>query len=469
MNNTTHLYTLEPYSSPKSRYHCPQCNSRARTFSRYINTETGEYLGEHVGRCSRENNCGYHFKPKDFFREDHGRKDHSRWTIDGGKNKKGHGPWTMDHRHNTMDHGLKNTIHAEIFKSSLSSYQNNNFVSWLITLFGEDITSGLISKYLIGTSKHWQGATVFWQVDCTGAIRTGKIMLYNADTGKRVKQPFNHITWAHSLVGSGQLTVGSKQFAMSSLQLKQSADLQSVANCKLPTANFNLRQVLFGEHLLKDEPYRPVGIVESEKSAIIASVYLPQFTWLAAGSLTNLDAGKCAVLKARNVTLFPDLNCFDKWKRKAKELAMGFKVSDLLETSATETEKQEGMDLADYLLKFNPAAFAAPACTFDAPEATASLFADSFNIDINQIQWRVNRPAKRPAWDKEISELQQFYSNTQLPEGPLRLNPCTTINNVKEFASAHFEMVQFNNGKYKFLPYLQRLKAVKKLLEIGNI
>jgi hypothetical protein len=67
---------------------------------------------------------------------------------------------------------------------------------------------------------------------------------------------------------------------------------------------------LFGEHLLIDKT-KPVAIVESEKTAVIASVYLPQFIWVAVGSLTNLNAEKCNVLKGRTVTLFPDLNGFD--------------------------------------------------------------------------------------------------------------------------------------------------------------
>lgn len=64
---TTLRYTLEPYYGPKSRYNCPACNHRSKTFSRYIETETDEYLADDVGRCSREDNCGYHYKPRQYF------------------------------------------------------------------------------------------------------------------------------------------------------------------------------------------------------------------------------------------------------------------------------------------------------------------------------------------------------------------------------------------------------------------
>ncbi|MBK9025621.1 MAG: hypothetical protein IPL69_17065 [Saprospiraceae bacterium] len=48
--------------------------------------------------------------------------------------------------------------------------------------------------------------------------------------------------------------------------------------------------------------------MESEKTAIIASVYLPQFTWLASGGKAGLTKDKLEVLKGRNVNLYPDRN-----------------------------------------------------------------------------------------------------------------------------------------------------------------
>ena len=53
--------------------------------------------------------------------------------------------------------------------------------------------------------------------------------------------------------------------------------------------------------------------------------------------------------------LFPDLGGYDKWSDKAKKLLhiSHFNVSDLLERKATNEEKQQGLDLAYYLLKFS--------------------------------------------------------------------------------------------------------------------
>jgi rubredoxin len=60
--------TLEKYKGLGSRHTCPACGAK-KVFVRYVDTETGRYLADHVGRCNRESNCGYHFKPKDYFAE----------------------------------------------------------------------------------------------------------------------------------------------------------------------------------------------------------------------------------------------------------------------------------------------------------------------------------------------------------------------------------------------------------------
>lgn len=62
-----HKYILELYKGQKSRYHCPQCGKEE--FTRYINTDTKEYLSDRVGKCNRINHCGYHYSPKQFFQD----------------------------------------------------------------------------------------------------------------------------------------------------------------------------------------------------------------------------------------------------------------------------------------------------------------------------------------------------------------------------------------------------------------
>jgi hypothetical protein len=106
-------------------------------------------------------------------------------------------------------------IDATVFKKSRGHYDENNLITFLLSKYPEEKVSELISLYHIGTSKHWPGSTIFWQLDTVGRIRSGKIMLYHSGTGKRIKAAYDsckpncyqcredgvHITWAHKAMG----------------------------------------------------------------------------------------------------------------------------------------------------------------------------------------------------------------------------------------------------------------------------
>ncbi len=416
-----HKYILEPYKGMNTRYRCPSCQQRDKTFSRYIDTETGKHIHPTVGRCNRESNCGHHYTPKQYFQD-------NNISFDTPQ------PKAYKPRPVTPQPKSVSFIPVEVFKASLKAHETNHFVQFLITLFGVEVASQLVSRYFIATSKHWNGATVFWQIDTQGKVRTGKIMLYSPTTGKRVKEPFNHINWVHKA-------------------LKQ--------------PEFELKQCLFGEHLLIDKT-KPVAIVESEKTAVIASVYLPQFIWLAVGSLTNLNAEKCSILKGRTVTLFPDLNGFDKWSNKAKELShlAIFTVSDLLERKATEAERKQGVDLADYLIKYDYKAFALP-----EPEATEPPPAVQTLVEVKPFEqpepvyyFSKPEPPKPKSWEQDITDLENYFAGIAIPTQPVKLNPYSTIINCSLFIESHFASVKANNGKRTFLPYLNRLQELKQVL-----
>lgn len=66
VNVMDHRYELERYKGMRSRYECPVCHHKG-VFVRYIDTETGLYLSPEVGRCNREDKCGYHYTPKQYF------------------------------------------------------------------------------------------------------------------------------------------------------------------------------------------------------------------------------------------------------------------------------------------------------------------------------------------------------------------------------------------------------------------
>jgi hypothetical protein len=301
-------YILEPFDGKKTRHICPYCG-KENVFVRYINIDNNEYLNDSVGRCNREVKCGQHYTPKQYFTDNNiGLKTPLNYRFKPLNLKK---PLIKPF----------SKINSAAFIGSLKHYDLNNFVDYLSNKVGHEQTMQAVNMYNIGTSKFWSGATVFWQMDVNGEIRTGKIIHYDPITGKRTKEPTNRIQWVHSA---------------------------------LKLENFNLQQCFFGEHLIK-RSNKPIAIVESEKTAVIASLYLPRFTWIAAGAKNGLNRLKCEVLKGKQVVLYPDLKCYDDWNKEAKKLSdiFSYTISDLLEKKATNEEREKGLDLADYLTRFD--------------------------------------------------------------------------------------------------------------------
>ena len=67
----------------------------------------------------------------------------------------------------------------------------------------------------------------------------------------------------------------------------------------------------------------------------------------------GLSIDKFKVLKGRKVILFPDLNkATEIWKQKANEFKniAEVSISNYLERIATNEQKANGLDLADYLI-----------------------------------------------------------------------------------------------------------------------
>lgn len=284
---------------------CPACEMKS--FVYYVDLELNEFLPEKYGRCDREIKCTYHLNP-----------------YQAGYNKEGNIEEKHSKVYNVKPKVFENPSYTPFARldRSRNNYEYNNFTKWLIKVFDTSTANKLVSMYFVGTSNYWSGGTVFWQIDPKGVIRGGKIMLYNPDTGKRVKTPFNHITWDHTV---------------------------------RKDKSYCLKQCLFGSHLLRKYPRVPVAVVESEKTAIVSSVFMPELVWVATSSLSNLSKEKCEVLSGREVLLFPDLGAYQKWKLKVNSFEKDipnttFTVSNLLEERCNQIDKAKGLDIADYLI-----------------------------------------------------------------------------------------------------------------------
>jgi hypothetical protein len=356
------------YSLDKSskKHICPNCNKR--TFVLYVDNEKDSYLTDDFGKCDRSTNCNYHKAPpkgkKAFcipflLLKSISDKANKLTDVNGiisiipksqilEQTKKD--CWitewylktsTINHLSNeskyfnTDEVGFVNIITNKtpppeivpsfhslelLDKMFFDTSQTNNLTDFLKTIFSDNEVFEAMKNYFItGTNHFWNNATVFWQINHKDQVQGAKIMLYEKHTGKRIKEPYNHINWLHKAI-------------------------------KEP--DFNLYQCLFGLHNINEDYQKTIAIVESEKTAIIMSIILPNYIWLATGSKGNFKLELLEPIKKRKIIAFPDKGEYFNWLNKATELnAIGFKiaVSELIE----QTDFENGFDLADYYLHEN--------------------------------------------------------------------------------------------------------------------
>jgi len=302
-------YRLEPYSGRLSRHICPRCGKRE--FVRYI-SESGEYLASDVGRCNRESKCEYHKPPRDYFAEQ---------GVSFSTNRRAFKPSIKD-----VDSRI-DFIERNLMEKTLEAHQCNGLFQFLNKQLGLDSAqvSETFLRYHVGSSSN--GRTVFWQTDINGGVRSGKLIRYDQETGHRIKAC--GVSWVHSEMKTKSLI----------------AD------------DFSFQQCLFGEHLLPQYPNSRIGIVESEKTALICSLLLDGFDstlWLATGGKSNLSARKLQHLQGRKIVLLPDGDGFWEWSESRDSISKHLPdtpiiVSTALQNMIPEEKKSEGFDLADHL------------------------------------------------------------------------------------------------------------------------
>ena len=331
--STSHRYQLQPYAGPKSRFRCPRCE-KPRCFTRYVDTETGEQLPDEYGRCDREANCGYDLSP--YARPASGGLSYAT-AIERGERPAASSVATQKVRPAPASTAVL-SIPPDVYQATLTHYEHNNLALLLCQHFGLGVTAELLRRFCLGTSAYWAGACVFWLVDEQGRARGGQVVLYDA-SGHTVKEPRRHTTWAHTAL--------AHQFERRGQPAPPWLTEYAHHGQKSPC--------LFGlPQLASSPPTQPVALVESAKTAMLATPYSPRYVWLATMGLSYLTPERLEPLRGRRIVLFPDAGAYVAWNSRADELRrQGFdvRVSKDLEKMATEEERNAGLDLADVLLR----------------------------------------------------------------------------------------------------------------------
>ncbi|MEM8520640.1 DUF6371 domain-containing protein [Flavobacterium sp. PL12] len=281
-----HQYSLDKSSK---KFICPSCQKK--TFVRYFDNEQNSLVEGNFGRCDRESNCKYHLAPK------------HNGTIATIVNP----PVKIK----------ASTLNPELLNRCKKNFSQNNLVLFLRNYFSDEEIESVIEKYFIGTSVYWKGATVFWQINSQNEVMAGKVMLYNQKSGSRIKKPSPHITWVHKI---------------------------------LKIEPYSLQQCLFGLHLKNANTHQTIAITESEKTTVMMSLLLPEYTWMATGGKANLKRELLLPIKEYNIVVYPDKSEFDDWNKITVALQReGFRIrcSQFIENR----DVQVGTDLADIYLE----------------------------------------------------------------------------------------------------------------------
>lgn len=245
---------------------CPNCGQRR--FVPYVATADGTTLaGAEFGRCDREQNCGYHKYPN-------------------GKSTDGIEP-----------REIPTLKPLRFYPAAVRVDYETNLFEYACKLVGVANAVKAWNEYKVGRDGT---RTVFWQIDERGEIRSGKSIPYLTN-GHRDKGDKYPASWLHKCKAWDSYKEGEE-----------------------------LQQCFFGAHLLRERPDAPVAIVESEKTALLLSVFSKPYIWLASGGsqgLKNEDKNKC--LKGRDVILIPDNAQYWNWKATAD--ANGWRISDVIE------------------------------------------------------------------------------------------------------------------------------------------
>lgn len=328
-NDKDNPYILERYKAGGSnRFVCPQCG-RKKCFTRYIDVTTGEYIADNCGKCDHTASCGYHYPPREYFRDHPDRKRCESYQPEylNGKPLVGMGKrWQEERKPEAQERRQSSRPpQTEFFPLSWaenSTERSNTFRSWFERLpFNQELIHQVLLEYFVGGTSYdiiihgtnYGRAVIFWMIDEHLQVHDAKLMAYNGD-GHRVGG------WGNSMRSICEKSHRGPQLSETD-------------------------KVLFGLHLLPYYPQKTVCIVESEKTALVCTCQYPQHLWMATGGCGNLQPEKLKVLKDRRVMVFPDSGEYGKWTDCMKKSGIKhYQVVDFME------QFEKNTDIADVIL-----------------------------------------------------------------------------------------------------------------------
>ncbi len=259
----------EKFKFSKKGMKCPSCPSSDAFFP--IIKKNGE-LDMETGKCF---SCGQFFvSKKNFEQKEYEYKIKPTFNI------------KPDFLEKLKDNPLVDNFSTELLK-------RYNGISYYLKRYNVVCAS-------ISGNKKWKNFTGFPKIDYSQKIRSIKCFLFEENlktacytiqregkTEKKVK----YINWLHAL----------------------KPELYDAEN-------FQFVDCFFGEHLIFNNDYKYVGVVESEKTAIVSNYFFGKdWIFLATGSKANISKLHLKGINDKKVVLFPDADGLKAWTDFVKE------------------------------------------------------------------------------------------------------------------------------------------------------
>ena len=216
-------------------------------------------------------------------------------------------------------------------------------------------------RYRLGASR--LGGVIFWQIDQEERVHDGKVMYYQPDCHRdkgrnptwvsallRRRNPFPdspHET-SHCFFGAHLISPLNERLFRPPLTPPNSGGETAIGN--------GYRRDREGQGGRSS-----IAVVEAEKTAVILSELYPQYVWLAAGGLGEVQVDKFRPLRGHKVIMFPDTDpegvAYKRWYEAAERVMQQpfwedsppIRVSNVLERHASPEQKARKIDLVDFL------------------------------------------------------------------------------------------------------------------------
>lgn len=209
-------------------------------------------------------------------------------------------------------------INETIIWQFYANQPDNNLINYLRKTYNTNVVNKVLADYIVGNSVN--GGVCFWQINKQLLVQKVKVMYYDTN-GKR-----------------------------------QGKIIQPYSNQK------GYYSCLFGEHLIIDKfkGLQKLVLVESEKTAIVGAILLPQYTWLAYGGSNGITKQKYKCLIGHKVLIIPDMSekdvqIIENKISELKQIGVDVNIWDMTNGRSDEQLKLDGeynCDLEDLFRRF---------------------------------------------------------------------------------------------------------------------